>query len=500
MPRKAHDVSTKRARTQILDALRPRRDGATVADLISATGLPAVQVQQGIREVADEYGGHLRVTESGEILYHFPRGMRSRDRGPRAAARKALAAAVRAAGRVLTWAFKAWITVMLVGYFALFVAIVILAALVSMAMSAAGQGDNRRGGGGGAFSFYLAARLSESFLWIWFARGPRAGRSRGRPAGRPLRQSVFAYVFGEPDPNAGWQQAERRTIVRFLRSRKGLITAEELMALTGVSADEAQSRLNRLLVELEGEPEVTDEGTIVYRFENLLRSRSEDLRSDEAPRAPLRRLVPFSLNDRSRNAWITFFNLANAGFGAYFTALALARPEPVVRIIEGVPRLQIDSAALYYFVTAAAAALGSRQPETLVLAALGVVPLAFSVLFFLVPLARRLRERAANEAAREENLRRLVYARVLADPTRVDPRDIRPTRPEETPSRPEASVERILKELAAARGGEPVLEPDGSWVWSFPELERERKDLEGARIATDTRRYDVGDTVFDSNQ
>ena len=89
---------------------------------------------------------------------------------------------------------------------------------------------------------------------------------------------------------------------------------------------------------------------------------------------------------------------------------------------------------------------------------------------------------------------------MLADPTLVDPRDIRPTGPEDTPRRPEAAVEQILKELAAERGGEPVQGPDGSWMWRFPELERERNDVEKERIATDTRRYEVGDTVFDSDQ
>ncbi len=494
MARKVYDANRNRVRSRLVDALRRRREGATVADLIAATGLPAVQVQQGIREVADEYGGHLRVTESGEILYHFPQGLRSRSRGPAAALRRTVAAAARTAGRVLAWAFKAWITVMLVGYFVLFVAIVVLAALASIAMSAAGRNEDRRGGG--AFSFYLAARLFETFLWIWFARGPHGGRRRGRP----LRRSVFAYVFGEPDPNADWQQTERKAIVQFLRSHKGLITAEELMALTGASPSEAQARLNRLLVELEGEPEVTEEGTIVYRFENLLRSRPEELGRDARRPAAVRRLVPFNLNERSRNAWITVFNLANAGFGAYFTAQAIARPEPIVRVIQGVPRLELDFAALYHFVTAGAEALGSPAPEVLVLVALGIVPLAFSLLFFLVPLVRRLRERAANEAARMENLRRLVYSRVLADPTLVDPRDIRPTRPEETPRAPEAAVERILEELAAARGGEPVQGPDGSWMWRFPELERERRDLKAARIATDARRYDIGETVFDSHQ
>ncbi len=497
MARKVYQFNMGHVRTRLVDTLKSRREGATIADLVAATGLPAVQVQQGIREVADEYDGHLRVTESGEVLYHFPNGMRSRKRGAAAVARRVVGRAAKATGRVLKWLFKAWITVMLVGYFALFVAIVVLAALASMAMSAASRSDGRRdGGGGGFFSFYLAARMFELFLWLWFARGPRATRSRGRP----LRQSVFAYVFGEPDPNARWEETERRAIVHFLRSNKGLITAEELMALTGASPEEAQAKINRLLLELEGEPEVTDEGTIVFRFENLLRSRAEELRAESRERLPHKRLVPFNRNERSRNGWITVFNLANAGFGTYFAALAAAKPTEVFTTLANGTRLtQIDGAYLYHFVIRAATALGALKPESLIYVALGVVPLTFSAFFFLVPFVRRLRERAANEATRRENLRRLVYARVLADPTLVDPRDIRPTAPEETTRNAQADVERLLKELAATRGGEPVQAADGAWVWRFPELERERQDVERTRIATSTAQYDVGGTVFDSD-
>jgi hypothetical protein len=494
MARKVYDYDKTRVRSRLVSALKQRRDGATVADLTAATGLPALQVQEGIREVAEEYDAHLRVTESGEILYHFPAGMRSRRRGPAAAFRRAAAAAARTAARVLTWMFKAWITVMLVGYFVLFVAIVVLAALASVAMSAAGRNDDRRGGGG--LSFYLAARMFELFLWLWFARGPRAGRSRGRP----LRQSVFAFVFGEPDPNAGREEAERAAVAQHLRTHRGLITAEELMAMTGASPAEAQRKINRLMLELEGEPEVTDDGTIVYRFENIMRSRSEDLQAERAGRVPRRRLKPFNHNDKGRNGWITVFNLANAGFGTYFLTQAIAQPEPVIRVIQGVPRMQVDSSYLYHFVNAAATALGAQSPQLAVFVALGLVPLAFSAFFFVVPALRRVRERAENAAARRENLRRLVYAHVMMDPTRVDPREIRPEGPEDTPPQTGAEVDRILKELAAEYGGEPVQEQDGAFTWRFAELDRQRKDVEKARLATDTSRYDVGGTVFDSDR
>src|SRR5208283_3774698 len=58
---------------------------------------------------------------------------------------------------------------------------------------------------------------------------------------------------------------------------------------------------------------------------------------------------------------------------------------------------------------------------------LGFIPVAFSVVFFVVPLLRKLRLDRRNDALREEALRKRVMAQVLSSPSRVDPRDVRPS-------------------------------------------------------------------------
>ena len=45
--------------------------------MISGTSLPKYQVEQAAKVALDEYAGRLKVTESGELLYYFPGGMRS---------------------------------------------------------------------------------------------------------------------------------------------------------------------------------------------------------------------------------------------------------------------------------------------------------------------------------------------------------------------------------------------------------------------------------------
>src|SRR5512133_2828030 len=121
--KKIYDYDERRVRSALAEGFRKRGREATLADLVAQTALPKVQVEEQLPAVADEYDARLRVTETGEVLYSFPRGMHSRYRGPGPAFRKFLSAAGKGLKAVLTFAFKAWIALTLVGYFVFFVAL-----------------------------------------------------------------------------------------------------------------------------------------------------------------------------------------------------------------------------------------------------------------------------------------------------------------------------------------------------------------------------------------
>jgi hypothetical protein len=83
----------------------------------------------------------------------------------------------------------------------------------------------------------------------------------------------------------------------------------------------------------------------------------------------------------------------------------------------------------------------------------------------------------------------------------VDPREVKGTGTNLDPRDLPAASRRILDRIAAALKAEPVpLEKDGLFAYRFPELERELADLEVFRRGIDTKRYEVGKTVFDSGQ
>ena len=81
MDSKVTDYNAELVRDKLVNAFKMRKREATPADLVAVTGLPKPQVDAELPAVADEYGARLRVTESGEILYSFPDGMKSRYHG-----------------------------------------------------------------------------------------------------------------------------------------------------------------------------------------------------------------------------------------------------------------------------------------------------------------------------------------------------------------------------------------------------------------------------------
>ena len=87
----------------------------------------------------------------------------------------------------------------------------------------------------------------------------------------PFYKRVFAFVFGPPAPKVDPLEDERR-IVAAIRAERGRIAPVDLVRLMGWSFPRAEEEATRLMVDYGGEPEVTDDGVVVYVFKALRRS------------------------------------------------------------------------------------------------------------------------------------------------------------------------------------------------------------------------------------
>jgi hypothetical protein len=496
--------SDEALRDRLIAEFRRRKNAATTADLVAATGLPVDRVSAELPSISDEYGARLRVTESGEILWSFPEGMKSRLRGFGPGLRRFWKGFRKGFVTVATFFFKAWIAVMLVGYFALFILLALVALLASIAMQTAGRGDSDGDEGGGAIGLFLSGRVIGMIFDIWFYselfKDPRQRqwehdrKAQKRREGRPLHKAIFSFVFGEPDPNAGWDETERKTVVAFLQANKGLLTMPEFRALTGLSPLEAESRINRYLSDFKGSPEVSEAGTVLFAFPDLLR-RAERSDGTFGQSIPLKQTEVFSANKGKMNSWFAIINLVNIAFGSYFIAGSILPHHVKTVIYRGREVVQAGWDYLYLITSGLAKMFFDLPNPSLALGiGLGVVPVTFGLLFYGIPALRNLRLKRRNEAIKVENLRRFVYPAILDKPIGFRPEGVAPTLEAANPA-DKGARDRIVTELAAAEGGEPG--SDGGWTWTS--IVRAKQDVAKARAAVKTGSTELGKTVFDSH-
>ncbi|MDR2176909.1 MAG: hypothetical protein LBP20_02575 [Treponema sp.] len=484
-----------------VETLKRERRGMTAADLAAAAALPLSSARELLSRAADEFRGRLRVTESSEILYDFPRGFTSRYRSPGARFGRFMDRFVSVSLKCLSWAFKAWILVMLVGYFVIFM----LIALAALTLSVAGGSSNsdNRSRNSSAGGFFLASHIFDLIIRLWFySELTRAvdGSYRRSPAprrGKPLHKAVFSFVFGEKDPNAGADAAEKQALIAYLGANRGLISLPEYMAVTGLGPLEAEQGILAFCAEFGGCPEATGEGTIVYRFQDILlraaapdRAASPDAgetrRDLRTPWGPPRRKRAFSSNGKGMNTWFGIINTVNLLFGAYFFYQALSTG--IIRTTA-----QLQAAPRLYGITYYLSLHVFDNPRMFMLAGLGLVPLLFSVFFWLIPALRSVRLKTENRAIAQRNLRKNGF-RVIWEKLRgIRPADIDAAGPETS----EKEREKIITEMGSYSRPEVEVDEKGT-VYNFTELEREKKALDAGRAQVNPGDFEIGKVIFDS--
>lgn len=472
--------------------------GATIADITARTGLSLETVRELVPAAADEYSARLEVTESGEILYSFPQGFTSKYRSFRARLRRGLEKAARWFKTAAAWVFKVWIMVMLVGYFVLFMLLALASLALSVAASSSSSDNRSSSRGGGMGGLYLAGNIFNLIIRIWFYSellkpldSRYTGRAPARPKTRPLHRAIFSFIFGDGDPNADWASREKQGVIAYIQANRGVISLPEFMALTGLPPGEAEGRICAYCAEFGGLPEATEEGTVVYRFDALLLRTDERTRSFPGLSAPLKRLSAFSANSAKMNGVFSLINGVNLLFGGYFLFNALGTGAILTQA-------QFKAASYLYGVSYLLLGQLTANPLPFIAVGLGIVPLAFSLLFWLIPALRYAGVRRDNEAVKLENLRKDAFARIWKAPLAFKAADIKPQAEECRPAKLDTAQDRIIKELGSYSPPEVQAGEDGGMIYSFGELEREKRALERYRAGVDPNASALGAVVFDS--
>ncbi len=452
-----------------------RLDGvATVGDVATETGLAQPEAEAALRELLEQYQGHLAVGERGDLLYRFDTRFLDRDHAP------ALVRFREAAWDVFKAVYKVSIAVVLLVYFVIFI---VLAVAAILALNKDGDADFDLGGGDRGGRGGVGFPNFWFWYWIWSPNwgwgrpyyGDRYGRTddrRGKKKkGPPFYKKVFAYVFG-PDRPEDTPQRRDRKLLRLARTRGGVLTAADLVQATGMEANEAEEELARLMAAHDGEAEPTAAG-VVYTFPQLMISADTD-RTERRPPPAWRRLepdLPVTGNSLGSNVAVSLIN----GFNL---AAAVSAPWLIFP------------------------ALGIQGP--LALFGLSVFPALFSASFFGIPLLRRFSVARENRRRRKRNVRRVALSIITRETLSGDEAGwisendvVKAVREALGPKKAEQRTRDVLDRMVAEFDGEVDVTDEGETRFRFPAFRTEIETAVDVRVRKALGRG-VGSIVYDS--
>jgi hypothetical protein len=141
----------------------------------------------------------------------------------------------------------------------------------------------------------------------------------------------------------------------------------------------------------------------------------------------------------------------------------------------------------------------TENPLPAISVGLGVVPLVFSALFWLIPAIRYGNVKKRNEAVKFENLRKIAFGRVWSSPRNVQSTDIAAANtPEAQPANLAKAQDKLVKEIGAYSQPDVSIGGAGATLYTFPDLEREKQALQKYRAGVEVK--GLGATVFDTGK
>ena len=259
----------------------------TAADLAAEGGIPIDQARMGMKELATALAGaeglSVSASAQGDLLYSFPNDVRGElsQRLTQAKVRDAWNAAKPALQTIGRFSFG----------LALFASIAIIFTAITVLTSASDERDERDsrrddggmfGGGssfGGGFGYGFGWGYGWSPLDLFFPR-PFGFYGYGwfsPPPRMSLPEAIFSFVFGDGDPNNQLRAARVRALSEVIRASGGAVVADQLApyldapspSTVGATAIVDESWVLSAVTELGGRPEVSDDGSIVYVFDDL---------------------------------------------------------------------------------------------------------------------------------------------------------------------------------------------------------------------------------------
>lgn len=268
---------------------RTTPNGVLPADVAAAAGISLDQARQELTRLAAIAQADLAVSNDGDLIYRFP---------PNLAAVLSQNSAQYQALQTFrqVWPTAFWLIRVTFGVTLVASLVAIFSTIFFLQTSSSSSDDDRRRddrgfGGGGGLGWYFGPSPFDFFYYRPYGAYGYYNNPQQDPEDMGFLESVFSYVFGDGDPNTGLEGRRLALAANMIRRNKGAVTAEQLAPFVDDAPDTDkvkdvtyvdESFVLPIVSALGGEPVVSDEGEIVYVFDEL---QSSATTSDTATRA-----------------------------------------------------------------------------------------------------------------------------------------------------------------------------------------------------------------------
>lgn len=263
---------------KVIEAIRALDLHATASEVSVKTGLPLRESTWFLNKIASDTRGVLEVAGDGTIRYKFAPTFQS------VYLLSGAAAFFAAFGKVVFDAFyyllRISFGVMLV--LSLLTIIVLIIVVIVAAITALKVGASGDSGGdvdidvGGGFNFFdwIDFRfIGDLFYWDFYSTSyiePASSvptvmqkESKGN-----FLLNCFSFLFGDGNPNRGIEDFRWETIANVIKHHRGVVMAEDIAPYL-YAKDDIENAMLDVMVRFNGQPEVSENGNIVYLFPEL---------------------------------------------------------------------------------------------------------------------------------------------------------------------------------------------------------------------------------------
>ncbi len=481
-------MSNKKPQQKIIDSLTKNLTSISapisVADASSKSGLSFEDSKAGLNFLLAEYRGHIAATSMGELLYSFPYGF-SKPWEKKEFLDNLINKSSKLFMGGLKFLVRAWISIVMVGYVAIFAVI-----LIALSFSKSSDDRDNSPSFGSSLMFHALFRMIlDSLFWTFHPFSPfyvgSSGYDSFRPkvAKTPFYERVNRFFFGPTEVEIS-QQDLIKNVLQEIRAQKGRIGIFDVMKVTGLSKRNADILMSKLMLDYEGEVLVSEQGGIYYEFINLRKTSLNELSTHAEPVWCKKALLPpFTGNTASSNLLIFSLNSFNLimGFVGITNHWTIEHLKLILQNSMTQDQMLINPQVF--------------GPSLL----LGWIPFSFSLFLFLIPLTRLFFRSNKEEKIKTYNGRNGLIKALLTKLTRFGIKEeaLKTSWQEQAGAAPKESS--FIRETIKL-GGELELDDNAQTRFRFRDLEAEKEALEKARASSSARESYVGEIIFDSRK